>query len=706
MNTIVNFTGRILLSAFLLGALLFPLVMNTPVTAADYNFYIKDGVSDGYWKCQEVGVYPWDQICHQDSCSWSETTTMSNAAGFINYNHDAYGWSLQRAWLGFDVGTEPEGYTAATVRLYITQSTNTKPWNSYYALYGMTVADGTIAPEDFDNAEDAGWHQVSDNVVPQLGWQTFTIDPDEFDYLAPDGNGIVWLCLATNNDESGVAPATPDSGTWNFFQIYFNSYEAATNHPVLTYSSAPGGTDPPPIDITIPVNDDKGTAAPTERADSISWVTPRAAFGGEHIGFAAYGEVGAPVELEFLDENGTVIDSIDDEIRVDNYFWWDVVAPSAGGHFVRCHDKLSGRFSKFGYVAPARSTSFGSNTSNVIDTIQPQYTYQFSRFLVGPGDALICYWRAGFDYENDLDIVSLRLEFMGDPDNSVYNTTLDTLKDDYFDYIVYNNDVMLTTRFAIFTLDGGGSGYNTYDDMIIDLGRPMTSYTKGFYVPVLFDDNTDQEITEPNGAYFYLASVTEGVAEQMTKTTYGTSELPTVRMTIGDDCGVLANLFNYRLDILDPNTSIYYTIGTLVDNYALINSTPITLTGQYKARVTLTHPSTSYKYIHDLSFSIGTGTGGGGSGTGTSPIDVVNAWLEPHGWNNSFGHWTITLVLMFLSFVVLNLMNAHKLLQLGIPLLIFGLAIISGWIDPWVLVLLALGAGVTLWGALRKRSTA
>lgn len=76
--------------------------------------------------------------------------------------------------------------------------------------------------------------------------------------------------------------------------------------------------------------------------------------------------------------------------------------------------------------------------------------------------------------------------------------------------------------------------------------------------------------------------------------------------------------------------------------------------------------------------------------------DVFDVYGRIWNWfaNSTAGHWTILLIGMG---VLALIFHKQKAIAVVCCLLVLGIGIIIGWVDTWVIVLLALGAGLTIW---------
>lgn len=83
------------------------------------------------------------------------------------------------------------------------------------------------------------------------------------------------------------------------------------------------------------------------------------------------------------------------------------------------------------------------------------------------------------------------------------------------------------------------------------------------------------------------------------------------------------------------------------------------------------------------------------------PIGGVDEWLSGIGLANEGGHWLIMLVVMGATF---GIFRKSRVLKVVFPLCWLGFFMAVGWIAIWIVVLLALGAGVTAFSLLRKQA--
>lgn len=88
--------------------------------------------------------------------------------------------------------------------------------------------------------------------------------------------------------------------------------------------------------------------------------------------------------------------------------------------------------------------------------------------------------------------------------------------------------------------------------------------------------------------------------------------------------------------------------------------------------------------------------------TDIEPLDMLNAFLGKYGLANSIGYWIALIVLMALSFMFFSGSNFMKILM---PLLVLGVFIVAGLVDQWLVILLAIPAGLIIVFIIKKVTT-
>lgn len=77
--------------------------------------------------------------------------------------------------------------------------------------------------------------------------------------------------------------------------------------------------------------------------------------------------------------------------------------------------------------------------------------------------------------------------------------------------------------------------------------------------------------------------------------------------------------------------------------------------------------------------------------------DAIDEFID-----SAVGHWLILISAMMILFVIFR---KYESLRIVFPLLAFGAALVAGWIAAWVVILLALGAGISIYSILKGKMT-
>ena len=125
--------------------------------------------------------------------------------------------------------------------------------------------------------------------------------------------------------------------------------------------------------------------------------------------------------------------------------------------------------------------------------------------------------------------------------------------------------------------------------------------------------------------------------------------------------------------------------------------------GDYTFRVTFYDESlTTYKYIREYDITISeAGEEDGPVGPGGLWEQIMD-WIGITGLDTETGHIAVTLIGMVVVFVIFF---ASALLRVAAPILVLLIALVTGWVDPWLYILLALGAGVFVFSIFKKRAS-
>lgn len=635
---------------------------------------------------------------------WGVVTGAENAEDGANEAH--VGWTCSasqenkytnyRAVLGWDISDLPEGVELVTaiVKTWTRGIQTYDALNPYFGLYKTAVptlsivyADYNSAYTDYSKRVMFEYHQYSEFNPTDYEWFEWEVLPERLDeFVTPDENGCVWLTLASMYDMTTNAPpySAGDSvnvggtiGSYPELWIYYIE-------------------DTPPRDVEILENaavDD--TVDGTETADNITWQSPRAGYADEWLHVRVDGESGAVLDLELRDSAGEVLHEISDSIRVDDNFDWYINLPDTYYGWVRAVEANNNLVGEWGYVMPSPDADQAGNTLYAVNTQHPQYDMQFSRYVKYENELMVVHWKSNIQ-SDELGEHELRLYNNGDNATLYFSENFTWLNDNYY-YSSVNNTGLAGWRYAIFTPNVEGEGINDYDGMVIDMDANYSSWTSGFIEGRIMDTTDNSTLAGSHSCYWYLQNEADGIIMRINKNVYNITESIDVKIQIGVPSKVNLNLPSVTARIIDAEESEisvqYETAEIGLTTFSMVAPADA---GVYELRLVFAGDG-AWEYIHDIPFTVRAGE----EMAGVEDILVnINEWIAERGMDNPAGYWIIVIIAMALSFM---LTIQSPVLRVLLPVLIFGFAIVAGWLETWVIVLLALVAGGSVFALMRKK---
>lgn len=637
--------------------------------------------------------------------------------GWQNRSTGSTEWNIYWYAVTFDIATLPAtaDVKSITLKLYVSGQNDTYAWDQFYAIYaGYPTTESNLISADgrrwwYGTTVKRISNVVSHTALTIPGWVEFSIadlKTGDFNYVLNDTNKLVTFYFMTTNQALFYAPPWPGAGTYSKI-INIHGYDDASNKPILDIKYVANATavtftgdDNAPIDTTTDGS---------EKVTSIDWVTPRLQYSSDpSMRFKVNGDSGANFTGKVINNAGVTLATIDDSVRTDGNYDWKILDISAYSGFVRAEaitDNTTNTIrSKWGYVSASPSTAERTGDIYSGTTDFPQYDNSFGSYVVQAGSNMFVHWKTNINGATELTKYRVVLRKNGDANGAVYNQLLSDMQTGYYEGSLANSQTSLHWRYAIFTPNTTGQGYNNRDGLIISLNLPLIPGNKGFYQPLILDnaDNTTL-ITETQSAYWYLSNANEGITMNMDRTSYATGNDVTVKVNIGQAGQVATYLRDFGTALVG-GTGSYDNGGTLLVgmNNFIVKGIP---DGTYDMRLSFSGPNVSnFTYIHDIPFQVMASTDGGDSvlppGTVTGVWDLFKAWMASYGFDNPVGHWLVLIILMVIMFL---LFHKSELLRVVMPLMIFAVGFVSEWVDRWWIVLLALGAGLTLFGILRNK---
>lgn len=595
---------------------------------------------------------------------------------------------------GLDVGD-------IVLHLYVQSPVNEYAWQQTFGVYtGSPANSKSLVQTDANNWYPDGELYTPDAInfadISFPGWLDFRLQDvttADRDYILNDADGVVTFYFMTASQATRSDPV--DSGAAHTKGLTVSSYDTGTNRPYISYSYVQGTTD-----RTINRDTNAGVDATTdgtETADNITWVSPRAGYADEGIALKVNGDSGAPISLELQDGDGNVLDTVEDSIRTDgNYDYYTDLADSWYG-WVRLVETNNNLYSTWGYQMPAPDDDQPGNTLSAVNTEYPQYDFAFSRFLTYENDAFVLHWKTNVQ-DDELADHNLQIWPNGDNTTPMLNRTLDWLNDNY--YNSDNNDALIAWRYMILTPNIEGGGFDTKDGLIYNLGKNYGVSYSGFMQGVILDNTNNTELTTTHSCYWYLPTENDGLKFATDRQVYGRGDTMKVQLTVGDKSKIKDNLPDLTISILTEaggtvaSYDEYYDYGFNEWSYTVPASA-----GYYEVRFTFSGDDVTWSYIKDIQF----GQGGAQPHTTISGedglLDKAANLLDRAGMDDTIGHWLVTIGAMILLFF---LFSDDKILRLIMPLLVLCAALVTSFIDTWVVVLVALAAGGAIWGIIRR----
>lgn len=624
-------------------------------------------------------------------CGWEKRTDGSNHV--FPYN----------TGFRFPLGSLPADAQITDAKLWLWCSAKSDTYAAYTDFYfsGYITDDG---PEGTWNENDNGnWstkradgsggratavYRYSDLTA---GAYLMMEIPNHDKALTPDGS-YVYFEVMTEYAALGYQPSYVSEA--NGARISFDTTFANTKLQV-TYLSEPADR-LPALHTNAAVY---ATPLGTETADNITLETLKCMYDDETVSFLVNGQPGANVTLTMYDENDLTIATHSDTVRVDGIYSWQETLTDITG-FVRVHESINDIWSEWVSIQPAPDDSQMTNLVYSAVTDYPQYFEPFDTYVVDDGDYMYVHWKTNMDGSTDLSTYALELWSNGNEATPLYNKSLQTMADDYYSGTAANHENLLHWRYAVFTPQSTET-MPDYGGIVQDLSMGDSKYFRqGFIQSVLTQTADGAEAAPCHSAYWYLTGAEQGVKITIADSKVESDEKNHVKITIGEQCKVPDLLADAAY--VETNTRITEMLPEVGDNLVEI---PVQPEGTHIAYVHLKSNDQTYEYIYGVSYLVvadGQGVGGSDGGGGESDSDIwqtIEDWLGDRGWLSSIGKY----ILIFALAIILYLLSRkNRVVAAVLAIIPIVLGIIVGWINPWVIALVAVGVGFIVFKALRK----
>lgn len=655
------------------------------------------------------GSHQWDFL----------TATNADVADDIspNTNGTRVGWTglNTSAWmtpyasiLEFDLSSVVgNDITSATIKMYCSSKTDTSVLSSnfFFAMYNTDGGlDNAVGVADWDTMLDVYAGERLSNV-----YQYTDVNPNAYFSFVLSAYGLdnirtgnkIFFFLATTNHAQGVPFAWEQNKGMQIDWAAQNSANPPKLEVVYT-SEAVART------VTIPANAAvDNTTDGTEVCDNITLGTPRYMYADEDLYFLVNGDSGAAIDLQLEDTAGAVIQGLlhTDSIRTDNDYDYTISTLAATTDTIcRLRETNSGEVSEWISIKPAPSATMPNLSVMCGSTAYPPYRNQMTTWAVYTDDIMVVNWKTNINGASELGNYSLALYPQGDNTTSLYDSTLATILGT-MGGTVGNQQALGHWRYMLFTPDR--DSLDDYGGLIQDLNLDYTTLKRGLICPAIHAADGSW-LTTTHSTYWYLKDDLQAMSVKLAKTTYKANEPITAVITVGGDCNIELRLPSVSVKYLNSsavavtNEKAYsYSEGSTSLGLAGISGA-----GNYIVQLRF-NGSTNYNHYVWLDVTVTSqqftgGTSGGSGGGFTEDMGTrIKQWVRDYGMDDEAGHWVIMLALMAL---MVGIFWKVKILAVVMPLGVLAIAMVINWVNPAIVVLLALGAGLTLWALFRKKA--
>ncbi|MCP4610645.1 MAG: hypothetical protein GY845_18195 [Planctomycetes bacterium] len=407
------------------------------------------------------------------------------------------------------------------------------------------------------------------------------------------------------------------------------------------------------------------------------------------------GAVNTAISLRAYGENGELLGTVNDYIRADGDYHWSLNMPGSYEGFFYIGENNSQVRSTWGYVHDMPAISYTGNYAYSLYTSNPQPGFYPEEYEVDSDDLMFYFWSTAVDPSELMDH-EVEVWYQGDSDEVKYSENFTNLNAYYYGMGSGTlNATSVGSRYIIMAQDLLSG--EDYDGLVIDLANPPGLGTYGAYQPVVVEEGTTDEIGETVSSYWYVSN---------TGLTYFSTLLSCSEC---DPASYLAatlsvNAEGGAFDIYDTvqcqivvdevdgmSTGTVVNSGTSVAFVSEQTSfdfiTPITH-GDYYVVFTVSGSGMGINEVLNTPFTVIGGGSSGGETTGEEISNRIDTWLDSAGLDNEFGHWLLLIIGMALA-VGIGIYVGKPVIAVPICAGILTLAIVEGWVAPWIVILQA-----------------
>lgn len=703
---------RISLIFILLLSILLPLLPGNPVSNT------KPVYAAGYTSVNVTGTRYWMGAGNgynftSDAEMWAVSAADSGYLGsgttvgwYSTGTSNNYDW-IKRDVYRFDVGSYlDKEIISIKFWLYMNRAVSSYWLDDYLVLSKAYITNAAPVESDWGYLQLQAvapaylWNDIGTGASAWYSIDAFDSQLDEI--MDPSSSNYTFISGLSLFDKYGHPI------TWYSSQAHYISMDNIIME--ITYAEDSAERE---MNVLTNAADYGGALLGTENVTGISWLTPRAAFADDinGIGFRVEGNPGAAFSYQLVDSTGTLLDSGNNTIKSNNYFYWYYEPEIGYTGWVKLKVRLERdntlTESLYGRIEAPPDLTQRTLTVNAYDTAFPQYDNELNSYIVYRNDVGILYWKTNLETA-DMNNYSIALLSGGDSGHVMYSANMSTLNSDYFQVTDSANEDMAHWRYLMFT--PAGSSINRYDDMIIYLGKEYTLTNCGFWQGIIRLNSDNSSLTWTDTAHFYINSIEQGLQFSIQDSDSEDGMINAI-IDVGEHCKIASRLPYLSIAVINELGAV---LG-YVESFVVVGNNNISFPmpeyeGEYEARFTFYDSELvpDYEYIHDVTFTLISGASGA-IVPGTPPsesgiVGWINGILRDHNMDNAAGHWLLIIILCVIVAAVFGVYGKMPLVATVICILIFGFALWAGWVDRWIIVLLAIAAGFTIWRLFRKQT--
>lgn len=509
----------------------------------------------------------------------------------------------------------------------------------------------------------------------------FELTQAGIDYINRGGNTQMWLRFCF--DGAGASGIPKYRGGLCIYNFYHSGSGLV---PILEVDYLRGV-------ITRDICDHSNAAEGGSGDDitGISWLTPRCAFNDEQAGFRVEGEAGCPFTAQMVGANDTVLDEVTDTIRTNDYYLW---YPSLGGYTGKFRCEVVGELNgTWGWSEEYTNAGSMRTFAMQLENEQTSWSTDIQDYEVSDAEIVMAwYWLSGIE-EGELSTTTLTIRQGGPRSNDIYSEYLDDLVINYMECDDSCNYFLVASRYILASM---GELEDDLDDLIINLNSPLVALNKGYYYARIY--KAGEGLLIPVSAYWYvdicdLVSCPPvcDLAIYVVEGEWAVGESIPIMVLNDEDLDFYNRFRDISLSIVgsseDPVTGI-------------INSEQYTITIVRPADAITAYLEISTTFDDYVHHSYLTLPEEGGGTPVIPPLPGLPDWGDWWDWlvdffSTTWGHWLLLIILMAIACLIFY--RKHHTVALILCLAFIGFGIVIGWIDAWLVILLAITGGLIIW---------